>query len=376
MFEAAQVIKEKLILLEKYQAKSAVVSPSVGDVDVFTILEDAKMAYVNFMKVMHGCVVQSVTVEVNKKLEESRVEILMMAVAEFRERKLSEADELVLPMDPEIEIPNVTITLAQRGDKSKLLELSLRNAFYYKAEREKQKELIDPERHVNRIMERMMEDLRLSELPYHIECFDNSNTQGSDAVSAMVLFRKGKPSKKEYRHFNIRTVEGPDDYASMEEVISRRYKRLLDEGQPLPHLIIVDGGKGQLSAAVESLCKLGVYGKVGIIGIAKRLEEIYYPNDPLPLYLDKKSETLRVIQHMRDEAHRFGITHHRKKREKRSLRTELVDIKGVGEAITQRLLTHFKSVKNIEQATLDELGAIIGKNKARVVFAHFHPNDA
>ena len=375
-FEAAQALKEKLTLLEKYQAKSAVVSPSVGDVDVFSILEDPRLAYVNFMKVIHGCVVQSVTVEISKKLEETSTEILLMAIAEFRERGLSEARELVMPVAPEWEIPGTLVTIAQRGDKKKLLDLSLRNAFYYRAEREKQKELIDPERHVNRIMERMMTDLRLKEAPLYIECFDNSNTQGGDAVSAMVVFRKGKPAKSEYRHFNIRTVEGPDDYASMQEVITRRYKRLVEEGKPLPHLVIVDGGKGQLSAAVESIKSLGLYGKLGLIGIAKRLEEIYYPNDPLPLYLDKKSETLKVIQQMRDEAHRFGITHHRKKREQRTIRTELVDIKGIGSATAQLLLHQFKSVKNIEKAQLDDLSAVIGKAKAQIVFTHFHPDQA
>jgi excinuclease ABC subunit C len=299
-----------------------------------------------------------------------------MAIAELRERGVSDSQELLVPFELEMSIPGAEAVVPQRGDKKKLLELSLRNAIYFKAEKEKQRELADPERHTNRILERMKTDLRLSELPEHIECFDNSNTQGEEAVAAMVVFKKAKPSKADYRHFNIRTVSGPDDYASMEEVIKRRYSRLLAEDSPLPQLIIVDGGKGQLNAAMNSLKELGIYGKIGLIGIAKRLEEIYYPHDPLPLYLDKKSETLRVIQHLRDEAHRFGITHHRKKREKATIRTELTEIRGIGGNAAQKLLTHFKSVKKIGEAKLKDLEDIVGKSKALLVFSHFHPGDS
>jgi excinuclease ABC subunit C len=371
-FEKAQQWKEKLELLEKYQSRSAVVSPSVGDAEVFTLLDEPQVAYVNFLKVNHGCVIQSYTLELKKKIEEDREEIMQMVVVELRASKISRSMELILPFDPGLEFPGVEIHVPQRGDKKKLLELSLRNALYYKAEKEKQKELADPERHSRRILEKMQTDLRLKELPEHIECFDNSNIQGDQAVAAMVVFRKARPAKADYRHFIIRSVEGPDDYASMEEVIRRRYTRLLAEKKPLPQLIIVDGGKGQLNAALEVLRDLGLYGRIGLIGIAKRLEEIYYPNDPLPMYLDKRSETLRVIQHIRDEAHRFGITHHRKRREKATIRTELTEIRGIGEIVAGKLLQHFKSVKRISKASLTELEEVIGKNKSVLVYNYFH----
>lgn len=372
-FEKAQKIKEKLGWLEKYQSKSVVVNPQIQQVDVFTLIDDAASAWVNFMKVVNGAIVQSQTVEMKKRLEETPEEMLLLAIAEFRDRGLSEHDEILLPFPLEIAIPGVSVQVPQKGDKKKLIDLSLRNALYYKAEKEKQRELADPERHTHRILERMKKDLRLAELPEVIDCIDNSNIQGDFAVSAVVVFRKARPAKSEYRHYNIKTVEGPNDFATMSEVITRRYKRFSEEGSPLPQLLVVDGGKGQLSAAVESLEALGLYGKMGVIGIAKKLEEIYYPHDPVPMYLDKKSETLRIIQQLRDEAHRFGITHHRKRREKQTIRTELTDIKGIGEAAAQSLLQALTSVQKIKQSNLEELSAVVGKSKAALVYKHFHP---
>jgi excinuclease ABC subunit C len=372
-FEKAQAVKEKLILLEKYQSKSAVVSPQVHNVDVFTILDDVQAGYVNFMKVINGSVVQAQTLEIRKKLEETPEQLLLLAIADLRERYASDGTEILLPFPVDMDIPGVVITVPQRGDKKKLIELSERNAYYFRAEKEKQKELADPERHSRRILERMKNDLRLTELPAHIECFDNSNIQGDHAVSAMVVFKNARPAKSEYRHYIIRTVKGPDDFASMEEVISRRYRRLLDENQSLPQLIVIDGGKGQLSSALASLKQLNLQGKIGIIGVAKKLEEIYYPNDPLPMYLDKKSETLKVIQQMRDEAHRFGITHHRKRREKGTLKTELTGIKGVGASTAEALLRKFRSVANIAKASKEELAEVAGKSKSGAIYDYFHP---
>jgi excinuclease ABC subunit C len=371
-FEKAQAVKDKLELLEKYQSKSTVVNPKIENVDVFSIVEDMDAAYVNFIKVVNGAIVQSHTVELKKKLEESAVDLLTHALIDLRERFESNAPEIIVPIELEIKLPNINYTVPQRGDKKQLLELSERNCKYYKLEKEKQKSLVDPERHTNRIMETMMKDLRMTEEPRHIECFDNSNFQGDYPVAAMVCFRNGKPFKKDYRHFNIKTVEGPDDFASMEEVIGRRYKRLLDEEKPLPQLILIDGGKGQLSAAMKSLEKLGLRGKITILGIAKRLEEIYFPGDTLPLYLDKKSETLKILQHLRDEAHRFGITHHRKKMEKGTIKSVLTDIEGIGFTNAQKLLWKFKSVKQIEKAKLVELQNTIGKVKGEIVFDFFH----
>jgi len=346
-YEKAQEIKGKLQLLERYQGKSTVVNPSINNVDVFSVISDESNAYVNFLKVVHGAVIQSHRVEIKKKLDEPDKELLALAIAEFRQRFSADAKEIIVPFGLDIEIPGVIFTVPRKGDKKQLLELSDRNVRYYMKDKQKQKELADPERHSKRILEQMMKDLHLHEPPVHIECFDNSNIQGSFPVAAMVVFKNSKPEKKEYRHFNIKTVEGPDDFASMEEVIYRRYKRLIEENKPLPQLIVVDGGKGQLSSALKSLEKLDLRGKIGIIGIAKKLEEIYYPGDSLPLYLDKKSETLKIIQHLRNEAHRFGIAHHRSKREKALTRSELTQIDGVGEKTLQALLKKFKSVNNI-----------------------------
>ncbi|HEY6162098.1 MAG TPA: excinuclease ABC subunit UvrC [Bacteroidia bacterium] len=370
-FEKAQMVKEKLDLLERYQGKSTVVNPSIDNVDVCSIQTDEKSGYLNFLKVMNGSIVQGHTIELKKKLDESKEELFEIGLTELRQRFHSEAKEIIVPFQPEMEVPGVEFFVPQRGDKKKLLELSERNVEYYRKDKEKQEMLIDPERHTKRIMQTMMKDLRMQEEPRHIECFDNSNIQGAFPVAAMTVFKDGKPSKKDYRHFNIKTVEGPDDFASMEEVIYRRYKRVLEEKQPLPQLIVIDGGKGQLSSALNSLEKLDLRGRITIIGIAKKLEEIYYPGDPLPLYLDKRSETLRVIQHIRDEAHRFGITHHRKRRSKGTIRSELTEIKGISTGTAKKLLSHFKSVKRIREVSEAELAEVAGKAKAKIIFDHF-----
>lgn len=372
-FEEAQVYKEKIDLLEKYKGKSVIVNSTIHNVDVFGYVEDKNNAFVNFMKVMNGSVIQSHTLEIKKKLEESPEELMGLAVAELRQRYNSDAKEILLSYIPEEEIPGVTFTVPKIGDKKKLLEFSEKNARYFMKDKLEQADKLNPEHRIERLMTQMQTDLRLPVKPYHIECFDNSNFQGDYAVAAMSVFKNGRPSKNDYRHFNIKTVEGPNDFASMEEVIHRRYKRLLEEEQPLPQLIVIDGGKGQLSAALTSLEKLGLRGKISIIGIAKKLEEIYYPGDSLPMYLDKKSETLRIIQQLRDEVHRFGITHHRNKRSKGVIKTELSDIKGIGDSTADSLLRHFRSVKRIREATLDELVSLIGTAKGKIVFDYFHP---
>jgi excinuclease ABC subunit C len=370
-YEQAYAMKGKIELLEKYQAKSAVVNSTISNVDVFSIFTDEADAYVNFLKVMNGSIIQGHTIELKKKLDETPEEMLEFAITELRLRFNSASREIIVPFAPTIEFPGITFTIPQRGDKLKLLELSERNAKYYQMEKQKQESLVDPERHTIRLLEQMRKDLRLVELPRHIECFDNSNIQGAYPVAACVVFMDGKPSKKDYRHFNIKTVEGPDDYASMEEVVYRRYKRMLDEEQPLPQLIVIDGGKGQLSSAIKSLDLLGLRGKISIIGIAKKLEEIYYPGDSVPMYLDKRSETLKVIQFLRNEAHRFGITHHRNKRGKGAIKTELTNIEGISIKTAEKLLVAFKSVKKIKEASEEELGKVIGKSKAGLVFKYF-----
>jgi len=373
-FEKAQLLKEKVEILERYKSKSTIVNPKIDNVDVLSMISQGDIAFVNYLKVSNGAIVQAHTIEMKKKLEETDNEMLAFALMDFRQRFESDAKEILLPFDPCIEISDVKISIPQRGDKKQLLDLSARNAKYYQLERAKQASLVDPDRHKKRILNQLKDDLRMKELPVQIECFDNSNFQGDYPVAAMVQFVDTKPNKKAYRHYNIKTVTGPDDYASMEEIISRRYKRLLDEKQSLPQLIVIDGGKGQLSAAVKSLKKLNLYGKITIIGIAKKLEEIYFPNDPVPLYIDKKSESLKIIQQLRDEAHRFGITHHRKKRDKGTLKSELTEITGVGFNTAQKLLWKFRSVKKVKASNLKELTAVVGKAKAKIVFDHFHPN--
>ncbi|WP_445738448.1 excinuclease ABC subunit UvrC [Mariniflexile sp.] len=370
-FEAAQKMKEKIEVLENYQSKSTIVNPKISNVDVFSIMSDESYGYVNFLQLSYGAIIRSHTLEIKKKLDETDVELLELAIIEIRQRFHSNSKEIYVPFKVEIG-EDIKVTLPQLGDKKHILDLSLRNAKYYRMERFKQDKIVDPDRHANRIMAQMKADLRLPEEPRHIECFDNSNIQGTHPVAACVVFKNGKPSKKDYRHFNIKTVEGPDDFASMEEVVYRRYKRMLDEEQSLPQLIIIDGGKGQLSSALKSLNVLDLRGKIAIIGIAKRLEELFYPNDPIPLYLDKKSETLKVIQQLRNEAHRFGIEHHRNKRSKTALNTELETITGVGEKTVVDLLKHFKSAKRVANAKLDELEVVVGASRAEKVYNYYH----
>ncbi len=372
-YEQAQEVKVNLEALESYQARSTVVSSSITNVDVFAFRSDEKAAYVSFFRVIDGAIIQGHTIEMKKKIEEANEDMLGLAIIELRERFQSNSSEIIIPFDFPVEIPGVEITVPQRGDKKKLLELCERNVEYYLNEKQKQDALVDPERHVKRIMATMMKDLRLTEEPRLIECFDNSNFQGDFAVSAMTVFRDGRPSKKEYRHYNVKTVEGPDDFATMREVIHRRYSRVLEEKLEFPQLLVVDGGKGQLSAAIESLEALGLRGKFAVIGIAKRLEEIYYPADPIPMYLDKKSESLRIIQQIRDEAHRFGITHHRKKRNKGTIKTELTEISGISDATAKKLLTKFKSVKQLKEKSAEEIAEVVGKAKAKSVWEYFNP---
>ncbi|MCB0408891.1 MAG: excinuclease ABC subunit UvrC [Flavobacteriales bacterium] len=371
-FEKAQQIKEKIEILEKYQSKSVMVSPSINDVDVFSIISDEKYGYVNYLKVINGAIIQGHTIELKKKLDETDDELLQIGIAELRQRFDSQSKEVIVPFKPDLEDENIRFLIPQRGDKKKLLELSERNAKYYRLERNKQKANVSPTKHSDRILERLQKDLRMPEKPVHIECFDNSNIQGSNPVAACVVFKDAKPSKRDYRHFNIKTVEGPNDFASMEEVIYRRYKRLLDENQSLPQLIIIDGGKGQLSSALKSIDELGLRGKITIIGIAKKLEEIYFPNDSIPLYLDKKSESLKLIQYLRNEAHRFGITHHRNKRSKGAIKSELAEVEGIGYKTAQQLLWKFKSVARVKKASLEELEATVSKKRAKIVYEHFH----
>ena len=364
-FEEAQQLKEKYLLLEKYKAKSVIVSSTIHNVDVFSYAEDENDAYVNYLHVRNGSIVQSYTLEYRKRLDETREEILSLAIAELRQRFKSESHEIIVPFLPESEFKETFFTVPQRGDKRKLLEVSEQNVKQYKLDKVKSAEKLNPEQRITRILSRAQKDFRLHNLPMHIECFDNSNIQGTLPVSSCVVFKKAKPSKKDYRHFNVKTVEGPDDFASMYEAVYRRYKRLSEENQPLPDLVVVDGGKGQLSAACEALRDLHL--KIPIIGIAKRLEEIFFPDDPIPLYLDKNSESLRLIQQMRDEAHRFGITHHRNRRSKKQVESALDKIPGIGEKTRDLLLTRYKSVKRIKEVPLDELAQLIGPAKAGLI---------
>ncbi len=370
-FEEAQQIKDKVDVLENYQVKTTIVNPKINNVDVFSIITDDSFAYVNFLQLSHGSIIRSHTMEIKKKLDERDEDLLQLAMVEIRQRFNSESREIYLPFKVVAE-PHLKVTVPKLGDKRKILDLSIRNAKYFRQERFKQTKILDPDRHTNRIMAQMKIDIRLSQEPRHIECFDNSNMQGSYPVAACVVFKNGKPSKKEYRHFNIKTVDGPDDFASMEEVVYRRYKRLLEEQKPLPQLIVIDGGKGQLSSALKSLDILGLRGKIAIVGIAKRLEEIYFPEDPIPLYLDKKSESLKIIQQLRNEAHRFGITLHRNKRSKAAIGSELKSIDGIGEKTAQELLKKFKSVKRIKEASIKDLANVVGIAKAKRIYETFH----
>lgn len=367
-FEEAQRLKEKYNLLENYKSKSIVVSSHLNNIDVFSYEENEQSSYINFLHISSGLIVQGYTIEYKNKLREPKEEILALGIAELRTRFGSKAKEIIVPFLPEVDMDGVEFVVPQRGDKKKLLELSERNVQQYKLDQIKQMESLNPEQRGTRVLRTLQNDLHMTELPVHIECFDNSNIQGTNPVSACVVFKKGKPSKKDYRHFNIKTVIGPDDFSSMYETVTRRYKRLLEENQSLPQLIVIDGGKGQLHAATDALKDLNLYGKIAIIGIAKRLEEIYLPNDSIPIYLDKNSEALKLIQHLRDEAHRFGITFHRKKRSKQQVVSELDSIKGIGESIKTVLLNQYRSVKKLKEAPFEDVVALIGKHRATILF--------
>ena len=375
-FEKAQEIKEKLEALENYQSKSTVVSPTIHNVDVFTILSDTDSAYINYFKIVNGAIIQSHNLEIKKKLEEADEDLLIMAVLEIREKFHSNTKEIILNKEITSPWEEVKVHVPQRGDKKALMDLSFRNAKYMRQEKLKKIHIVDPERNSKRILEQVQKDLRLPELPIQIECFDNSNIQGTNPASACVVFKHAKPSKKDYRHFNIKTVVGPDDFASMEEVVFRRYKRLKEENKPFPQLIIIDGGKGQLSSSLKALDKLDLRGKIAIVGIAKRLEEIYFPGDSVPLYIDKRSESLKLIQYLRNEAHRFSLAHHRTLRSKSGLHSELDDIPGIGPKSKADLLKKFKSIKRIKEATITELTALLGNSKAKKLNDYFNDGES
>lgn len=372
-FELADKMKRRIELLENFQSKSIIVSPYIDKTEVYAVREDDRYGYVSYFRVVNGAIVNAHVLDLKKQLDETPGDLLELAIGEMRQRVGEEVKEILTSHRVEVEIEGVTIHKPQRGDKKSLIDLADKNAAQHMLDKHKQEKLKNPDRHVERIMNTMMKDLRMMVEPRHIECFDNSNIQGTNPVAACVVFRDGKPSKKEYRHFNIKTVIGPDDFASMEEVVHRRYKRLMDNGEDLPQLIVIDGGKGQLSSAVKSLERLGLRGQITIIGIAKRLEEIYFPGDSVPLYLDKRSETLKVIQHARNEAHRFGITHHRSKRSKAGLKTSLTDIEGIGEKTYQQLILKFKSVKRVKNSTMEELQEVIGESKGARLYYALHP---
>lgn len=373
-FEKAEEIRKKLIIIESFQRKSTVVSSSINNVEVFSVIEDDESLYVNFLKIINGAIVQAHTIEYKKRISELLSEIFPLAIVEIRERFKSTSPEIIVPFVPSVKFKGCEFIVPKIGDKKKLLELSERNVNFYRLEKLKQQSIIKRESNEERIMNTLKRDLRLAELPVHIECFDNSNIQGTNPVAACVVFKNAKPSKKDYRHFNVKSVEGPDDFASMREIVFRRYRRLLDDNEPLPQLIIIDGGKGQLGVAVDVLSELKL-SHISIIGIAKRLEEIYFPGDPYPLYLDKNSESLKLIQQLRNEAHRFGITFHRNKRSNSFLNSELENIKGIGENTIKKVLQEFKSVNNIKTATIDELSSAIGTAKAQLLYRYFHPEN-
>ncbi len=372
-FEAANLYKEKIETLENYQSKSTVVSTIIDNIDVFAISSDEKVAFVNYLKVNKGTISQTQTIEIRKKLDETDEELLLLAISDFRNKFNSTAKEIIVPFEINIDTEeNIKFVVPKLGDKKNLLDLSMKNVLFFKKSKLEQYEKLNPDARTERVLLQLQKDLRMNQLPKHIECFDNSNFQGKYPVSAIVVFKDAKPSKKDYRHFNVKTVEGPNDFATMEEAVYRRYKRVIEEGQDFPQLIIIDGGKGQLSSAMSSLKKLDLDKKVTVIGIAKRLEEIYYPGDSLPLYIDKKSESLKIIQHLRDEAHRFGITFHRSKRDKGTLKSELQDIPGIGKTTLEKLLTKFKSVKKIKEATEEELATILNNKQLLALKEYFN----
>ncbi|MDR2026380.1 MAG: excinuclease ABC subunit UvrC [Prevotellaceae bacterium] len=371
-FEEAQSVKEKLQQLENYQSRSVIINPTINDIDVFSLICDKNVAYSNFMRVVNGSVVQVHTLELKLGIEEEREALLSMVIAEMTQRLEFLSYELIVPFKPDIMLNNKIYTVPSKGDKLALLRLSEKNVKAYRMEKLKHLEKVDPEKHINRILNVIKSDLCLPKLPRRIECFDNSNIQGSNPVAACVVFINAKPAKKEYRHFNVKTVEGPDDFASMQEIVYRRYLRVLNEKTPLPQLIVIDGGKGQLSAAVRSLKRLKLFGKIPVLGLAKRLEEIYFPDDNIPLHLNKNSETLKVLMQIRDEAHRFGITFHRDKRSSAFITSELEGIKGIGKATAKKLMTKFKTVSAIKKASMEELSAVTGKHLADLVYRHFN----
>jgi excinuclease ABC subunit C len=370
-FEEAHLIKQKMDILEKFQAKSTVVSSTLHKIDVITFLDDDKVGYVNYLVINQGAIIHGITLEVKKNLQTDIEEIIIYALMDFRNRYQSDSEEVLCNYTIQTKLDGITFKVPERGEKKQLIDLSMRNNSFYRLSKLKQEKIKDPERHTNRILEQMQRDLRLKELPIHIECFDNSNIQGTNPVSACVVFKNAKPSNKDYRHFIPKTVEGPDDFKTMEEVVYRRYKRMVDENQTLPNLVVIDGGKGQLGAALKALEKLNLRGKLPIIGLAKRLEEIFFPGDSIPIYLDKRSETLKVIQQIRDEAHRFGITHHRNRRSKNSFHSELENIPGIGTKSFEQLLNHFKTSSKVKSATEEELAQVIGKAKAKMVKLYF-----
>ena len=372
-YEEAQKEKEKIDILLNYQVKSTIVNPKISDVDVYSIFTDEIFSYVNFMQISHGAIISSYTLEVKKKLDETDLEILKISIIELSQRFNSKSKEVLTPFKVSLG-DGIKCTVPKSGDKKKLIDLSLKNAKSFRMERFKKLKIVDPDKHYERILSQMKVDLKLKSNPFHIECFDNSNLQGKNPVASCVVFKNTKPSKNEYRHYNIKTVEGPDDYSSMEEIVFRRYFRLKNEKNPLPQLIIIDGGKGQLSSAIKSLKKLNLENKIAIIGIAKKLEEIYFPNDPIPLYLDKKSETLKIIQRLRNEAHRFAIKLHRNKRSKNSLASSLDDIKGIGEKTRTKLIKDLKSFKEIKKASKKELIKSVGKSKAKILYDFINSN--
>ena len=374
-FEEAQAVKEKYEIVRSYNAKSVIGVADEEDCDMFAYDESGDSAYVNFMHLHHGAVVQSLNMEFRRRLAETPAEILSLAMGEVARRFDRTFKRVVVPFLPDTELEGVEMIVPKRGDKKKILDVGMKNVRQYMADKEKMAEKIDPEKGVEKLMEQMKSDFRLNVQPRHIECFDNSNIQGTNPVASCVVFRDGKPAKRDYRHFCIKTVVGADDFASMKEVLHRRYSRMMAEGEPLPQLVVVDGGKGQLSAAVEAFDEMGIRGEVALVGIAKRLEEIYFPGDTLPLYIDKKSRSLQVVQHLRDEAHRFGITHHRLRRSKGQVRSELDNIKGVGDVTAKNLMKEFKSVKRLSEAAEEEIAAVIGPAKAKVVYLHFHPEE-
>jgi excinuclease ABC, C subunit len=375
-FEEAHAIKQKIELMETYQSKSVIVSTSITNLDVFSVVMDSSSAYANFMRVKNGMVVQSHNFEIKLQIEEEKESILSFVIAEIHERLGFVSREVVVPFLPDQEFPNSTYTIPQRGDKLKLLELSEKNAKMFRLEKLKQLEKVDPERHTERILNTIKKDLQLDELPVHIECFDNSNIQGSNPVAACVVFRNAKPSKKDYRHFNVKMVVGPDDFASMREIVYRRYRRMLDEGESLPNLIVIDGGKGQLSAAVESLKKLDLIHKIPVVGLAKKMEEIYFPNDPIPLYLDKNSESLKVLMYIRDEAHRFGITFHRNKRSSSFIKSEIKSIPGIGEKSAMELYGKFKTVAKMREASQEDIAQVVGAHRAKIIVEYFNSSSS